>query len=602
MLRSEFYDDHRPTLLSRILRETFTGSSPEIATFVEAGAEYMALEPGSTLLRQGDAGDDVYFVLSGRLRAEADGVTLGEIGRGESVGELAMFTGEARSASIVALRRTLVARVTRSLIERTIARKPEMAVQLTRQVIDRFRKRDEVRSKPVVPVTVCILPISPGVDAAEFARALRAQRPAAVGSIAVVDPARTSTGVEQAGRMIDAIEQDHAGVYLVADRGDSVWTRACLQHADEVLLLADAKGDPGLSEAEAVLLGDEPITMARRTLVLLHAPSTRTPQGTSRWLAPRGRPRHFHIRPHLPGDLARMARVITGRATGLVFGGGGARGFAHVGVYQALEAAGETIDFIGGSSIGALLGTLVALDARSADMERGVREGFLEYPKGSITGDVNLLPVLSLLTGTRSRDSLARSVQRYAGGDIDMEDTWKPFFAMAANFSQGREEVLDHGPLVRNVSASFAIPGALPPILMNGNLMFDGSTFNNLPVDVMARMGVGRIIGVDVSGDAALPLEIEDIPGPLALLRDRLRPRDKRRYAGLPTVPETMLMSTFITSISRQREQSLYADLMFRPSLPNMGLLDWHRFDEAVAEGRSHAEQVLTRRLELVSD
>ena len=375
-----------------------------------------------------------------------------------------------------------------------------------------------------------------------------------------------------------------------------MWTRACLQHADEVLLLADAKANAGLSETETKLLSDDAITMARRTLVLLHGPDTQTPQGTARWLAPRGRPRHFHIRPHLPADIARMARVISGRATGLVFGGGGARGFAHVGVYRALEAVGEAIDFIGGSSIGALMGTLVALDVRSGEMERGVREGFLNYPKGSITGDFNLLPMLSLLTGTRSRDSLARSVRRYADGDIDMEDTWKPFFVMAADFSHGREVVLDHGPLVRNVSASFAIPGVLPPILMNGNLMFDGSTFNNLPVDVMARMGVGRIIGVDVTGEATRPLDVEDVPGTLALLWDRLQPQARQRYRRLPTMPETMLMSTFITSISRQRVQRRYADLLFRPNLPGMGLLDWHRFDEAVTEGRLHAEWVLNER------
>jgi predicted acylesterase/phospholipase RssA len=177
------------------------------------------------------------------------------------------------------------------------------------------------------------------------------------------------------------------------------------------------------------------------------------------------------------------------------------------------------------------------------------REGFLSYPKGSITGDFNLLPMLSLLTGTRSRDSLARSVRRYAGCDIDMEDTWKPFFVMAADFSHGREVVLDHGPLVRNVSASYAIPGVVPPILMNGNLMFDGSTFNNLPVDVMARMGVGRIIGVDVTGEATRPLDVEHVPGTLSLLWDRLRPQAQQRYRRLPTMPETVMMSTFITSI-----------------------------------------------------
>jgi NTE family protein len=302
----------------------------------------------------------------------------------------------------------------------------------------------------------------------------------------------------------------------------------------------------------------------------------------------------MHVRTHLPSDMARLARMISGRAVGLVFAGGGARGFAHIGVYQALEEAGVSVDFIGGTSIGALMGTLVALDVRGEAMERGVREGFLNYPKGNITGDFNLLPILSLLKGGRSRDSLLRSVRRFAGHDIDMEDTWKPFFVMAANFSYGREDVLDSGPLVRNVTASFSIPGALPPVLIEGSLMFDGGTFNNLPVDVMARMGVGKIIGVDVTSDRARPLDLPRLPGPLALLADRLRPRGKQRYRRLPTLPETMLLSTFISSMSRQREQRRYADILFRPETPRMGLLDWHRFEELVVAGREHGRELLS--------
>jgi NTE family protein len=596
MLRYDLIDDYKPTLLSQILREKFAGGSPDAVAFVEAGAQYLTLESGDVLLRQGETGDDIYFVLSGRLRAEtAAGTVLGEIGRGEPVGELAMFTGETRSASIVALRRTIVARISRELIERAIAHRPDMALHLTRRVIERFRKQDDLRKAPTVPVTVCILPITDGVDAAQFARSLRSHQPAKLGRIAVLDsPGRGAHSEEQFGRTIDAIEPEHGAVYLVADPTNTSWTRACLRHADEILLLADATASPALTAIEEkLLMPGIALTVARQTLVLVHGPQVHSPSGTARWLGARGRPRHLHIRPHLPADMARLARTISGRAVGLVFAGGGARGFAHIGVYQALEAAGVPVDFIGGTSIGALMGTLVALDVRGEEMERGVREGFLNYPKGNITGDFNLLPVLSLLKGGRSRDSLLKSVRHFAGHDIDMEDTWKPFFVMGANFSYGREDVLDAGPLVRNVTASFSIPGALPPVIIDGSLMFDGGTFNNLPVDVMARMGVGKIIGVDVTTDRARPLDLPAIPGPLALLADRFRPRSKQRYRRLPTLPETMLLSTFISAMSRQRDQRNYADILFRPGTPRMGMLDWHRFEELVVAGRDHGRQVL---------
>lgn len=604
MLRSSENESCCLSPLSRILREHLAGNDEESIAFVEAGAHYLTLRPGEVLLRQGDRGDDVYFVLSGRMRAETigeAGAVLGEIGRGESVGELAIFTGEVRSATITALRQTKLARIPRQLIDRAIALRPELALQLTRRVVARFRTQDEIRPAPIVPRTLCIVPITPGVDAQAFAFALAAGQP---GRVAVLDAASVGHRVGEAlGGLIDGLEGDHAAIYLVADPEDFAWTRACLQNADEILLLADAEADPRLSVIEMQLLaGPCAVTVARRSLILLHDTQTATPRGTARWVALRGRPRHFHIRPKLASDMARLGRVVSGRANGLVLAGGGARGFAHIGVYQALEELGVPVDFVGGTSIGALMGTPMALDVRGVEMERGVREGFFGHRGRNITGDFNLLPILSLLKGKRSQDSLVRSVHGFAGSNIDMEDTWKPFFVIATNFSYGREEVLRHGPLVPAVTASFAIPGAFPPVLIGDSLLFDGSTFNNLPLDVMARQGVGMIIGVDLGGELARPLDIPNIPGPLALLADRLRPKARQIYGRLPTLPETMLTSTFITSMSRQREQRRYADLLFRPPLPAMGLLDWNRFDELVAAGRAHAMDVLRRQDPLLKD
>jgi NTE family protein len=110
----------------------------------------------------------------------------------------------------------------------------------------------------------------------------------------------------------------------------------------------------------------------------------------------------------------------------------------------------------------------------------------------------------------------------------------------------------------------------------------------------MAEMGVGKVIGVDLSsGDFGRRVDVQNIPGTLDLLRDKLRPRARQRYRRLPTIPETMIMSSFVTSLSRQREQRRQADMLFRPRLPRIGLLDWHRFDEIAEAGRAHAAELL---------
>jgi NTE family protein len=263
--------------LSRILREHLAGSDEESIAFVEAGAHYLTLRPGEVLLRQGDSGDDVYFVLSGRMRAETigeAGTVLGEIGRGESVGELAMFTGELRSATITALRQTTLARIPRELIDRAIALRPELALQLTRRVVARFRSRDEIRPAPIVPVRLCIVPITLGVDARGFAHALAGGQP---GRVPILDAASVGSRVGEAlSGLIDALEGDHAAIYLVADPGDSAWARACLQNADEILLLADAEVDPRLSVIEMQLLaGPGAVTVARRSLICCTMPKPR---------------------------------------------------------------------------------------------------------------------------------------------------------------------------------------------------------------------------------------------------------------------------------------------------------------------------------------
>jgi NTE family protein len=359
------------------------------------------------------------------------------------------------------------------------------------------------------------------------------------------------------------------------------------------MLLADATSTPVLSPVERECLGDTaPISIANRTLVLLHAPETKSPKGTASWLAKRAAARHFHIRPQRDADMRRIARIISGRAVGLVLAGGGAKGFAHVGVLKALEEAGIDVDFVGGTSIGAVMGMVMALGLDARGVAAAVHKAFVAHPKGNVTGDYNLLPLISLIKGRRSRDAMSLAVLDAAESQIDMEDTWKTFFVIASDYSADTEAVLTQGPLARNVIASYAIPGALPPVFIDGHMMFDGGTFNNFPVDVMAQIGAGRIIGVDLSTDSARTFELSQVPGTMALLRDKFRPRKKRLYR-LPSVPETMLASSFITSMTKQKAVRKYVHLLFQPRISRVGLLDWKRFDQIVEAGYTHARDTL---------
>ncbi len=209
------------------------------------------------------------------------------------------------------------------------------------------------------------------------------------------------------------------------------------------------------------------------------------------------------------------------------------------------------------------------------------------------TGDFSFLPLISLIKGQRLRRIIRQAALELLDADADIEDLWKNYYCIATNYSQAREEPLRSGNLQRSMLASIAIPGALPPVVLDGNLLCDGGTFNNFPVDVMrARRGIGRVIGVDLSITQPRRIEFDEVPGPWALLRDRLRTRKQRRFK-LPSLAAYLMNVTILYSMSRQRAAKRLTDLYFNPPLYRVGMLQWERFDQIVAQGHQHALQVL---------
>ncbi|MBC7430452.1 MAG: patatin-like phospholipase family protein [Rubritepida sp.] len=364
-----------------------------------------------------------------------------------------------------------------------------------------------------------------------------------------------------------------------------------MRHCDELYLLADA-------DAPAVIHAIEDDCLLRRParndpaeiLVLLHPAERRSPANTAAWLVRRPLADHLHLRPALPRDMARLARLISRTGVGLVLAGGGARGIAHLGVYRALQERGIEIDVVGGTSIGAVMAGYVATDRGVEAVMANARRVFASKP----TGDFNFLPLLSLIKGRRLSGLVRNALHELTGLDnIRIEDTWKTYYCVSTNYSKASEHVMRGGSLHNAILASIAIPGALPPMIVDGDLLCDGGTFNNFPVDVMRGMrGVGRVIGVDLSFSKPRRIPHEQIPGTWALLRDRLRPRATRRYR-LPTLAAYLMNVTVLYSVSRQRQSRKLTDVYMNPPLERVGMLQWNRFDQIVEQGYAHACEVL---------
>jgi NTE family protein len=601
---------YQDELLERHLR-TYLGAIEGAALDeLRACLEWMTVPAGVVLMQQGEAGDAMYLILTGRLRAYvADGEgrakAVREMGRGQIVGEMSVITGEPRLATVVTVRDSVLVRLSKKDFDRLLATSPRLSVVMTRQIIEHLRSGDD-RYRVPRPVNIALVPVSGSVDVRAFAQSL-ARHLVHLGSIAVVDAesmddslAETTVhrpvgDVETAMQMsirMNELEAENEFVVLVADGAPTPWTIRCCRSADEILLLADATQAPALHPTETnFLMQREGRTEAAEVLVLLHPRDTRSPRGARAWLERRPVTDHVHVRPAVDADMARLARIESHTAVGLVLAGGGARGLAHLGVYGALVERGIDIDYVGGTSIGAIMAALVASGAAASQLIDVARKWFSINP----TGDFNLLPVLSLIKGRRLRRAIDGGIGDLWGFDPDVQDLWKNFYCVASNYSKAGEHTLRQGNLGKVLRASAAIPGALPPVVHDGDLLCDGGTFNNFPVDIMRQArGVGTVIGVDLSTHKARRYESEHVPGTWTLLRDRMRPYPKRRYR-FPSLLAYLMNVQILYSISRQEGKRKLTDLYFNPPLERVGMLQWNRFDDIVAQGHAHAAEILDR-------
>eukprot|EP00324_Dicrateria_rotunda_P011038 CAMPEP_0206181442 /NCGR_PEP_ID=MMETSP1474-20131121/68745_1 /ASSEMBLY_ACC=CAM_ASM_001110 /TAXON_ID=97495 /ORGANISM="Imantonia sp., Strain RCC918" /LENGTH=232 /DNA_ID=CAMNT_0053595573 /DNA_START=614 /DNA_END=1308 /DNA_ORIENTATION=- len=196
-------------------------------------------------------------------------------------------------------------------------------------------------------------------------------------------------------------------------------------------------------------------------------------------------------------DVARLARILTGTAIGLVLGGGGARGCSHVGVIQALEENGIPIDMVGGTSMGSLVG---ALYARDPDYIHVYTKAKVVAKKMSNRWSQALdltYPRVSFFTGAGLNEVLYESMKK-----TRIEDLTLNYFAISTDITNSKMVVHREGLLWRYVRASMSLVGFVPPLCDDdGSYLVDGGYINNLPADVMSELGINTIIAVDVGGE-----------------------------------------------------------------------------------------------------
>ncbi len=609
MLDSELlaarYRDTLHAMLTRLLGPL----APDAFSHLLAQFEWCEYDGGVSLFAQGDPPDAAYFLVAGRLRAlrqNSDGqwLLLGDIRPGESVGEVAVLSNTVRTASVIAARDSIVVRIAADKLREWFIAYPTLLLNTAQLVINRAN-RGYVSSRRDAQVShIAIVPLTPRVDMQRVRKQLHAAL-VVYGATLFLDAAEVETQLNEPGianvekhdgerywrlrDWLNAQAERHTYLIYIADHHNDAWSQCCVRQADRLLLVADSRDEVTPSVFEHTLV--EPASqrlIANTFLALWHPAETTHPSGTAAWLTPRpwvSEP--VHVRDGDARHIARLARLLTGHAIGLVLGSGGARGLAHVGIFRALREHGIEIDRVGGTSIGAVIGACIASDFDAAQLEQHCRTAFSQNP--TTWRDLNWLPVLSLFRGQRLRRLLSQSFT----DNRTIEDLWLPFFCVSSDISSNREVVHWRGPLSRCVRASAALPGVFPAVRLREGLHVDGAFMNALPVDVMGRLGVAQIIAVDLGFQLRTELEFDEVPGSLAYLFDRFW-RGKRRRYRVPTLVSIIIQSSLLASEAKDAQARRDADLLFSPDVRRFELINWGACDKLIEIGYQHAYQVLT--------
>lgn len=543
--------------------------------------DWFSLPGGWTLMRRGQEEDSLYVVTAGQLGlflpgADGRDEMAGQLGPGDTVGEISVLSGSPRTATLIALRDTELLRMSHEAFERIAARHPTILRNLAGLVAGRLRRIMEGRRDPreghMRARTIAILRLQRDLPHADVADALATALSRGGRSVVVLDKADRAADTE----WFHNLESENEHVLYLGSLDDEGWTRLCLRQADRVILIGfPDPPPPDLMQIEQLLYrGPRRYT----ELVLLHPPTAPRGQGAAAWVKRLAPDFHHNLRIGNAADLGRLARHVAGRAVGLVLAGGGARGFAHLGVIKALKEEGLVFDLVGGTSMGAIIGAGVAADWSYDELEQRLRRSFIETnPLDDYT-----VPLISFVRGRKVVKLLQDNF-----GDSLIEESWLPYFCVSSNLSQGRETVHRTGPVWQALRASVAIPGVLPPVVREGEILVDGAVMENFPVGIMADMARGPVIGIDLEAHHVFASQLTAWKKgpPWGVLGDTMK--------GGPDIVSLLMRAGTVNSEAQTIRNHARADLVLAPPVDEIGIRAWRAFDKAIETGYEYTQKAL---------
>ncbi|XP_049542431.1 neuropathy target esterase sws isoform X2 [Anopheles darlingi] len=635
----------RPAVVLDIAKSVVKRLSPLVRQ-CDFALDWNFIESGRAVYRQAEDSDCTYIILNGRLRSvvtheSSKKEIIGEFGKGDLVGIIEMIAEKPRTTTVMAVRDSELAKLPEGLFNAIKIKYPVVVTQLIRLLSHRFL--GSAQSRPLstssalnsLPFetnqqsqhrysTVAVLPASDDVPLVAFVYELYHSLSAIGPTVRLnMDTVSAALGPKFADKSHEyrltswlSQQEDHHNITLLqCNNALDPWTQRCLRQADVILIVALGDGSPSIGKLEKEI--DRLAIRTAKELVLLHSDSHEAhPTDTMSWLNMRSWvSRHHHIQcpngmlsrrnpgkvfayyskqlstePYIHSDFSRLARWLTGNSVGIVLGGGGARGAAHVGMVKAILDAGIPIDMVGGVSIGAFMGALWCMEKNITTMTQKARE----WCKKMANWGPQLLdltyPITSMFKGRHFNQTI-----RSTFGDICIEDLWIPYFTLTTDISASCARVHTHGMLWRYARASMSVAGIFPPMVDNrdGHLLLDGCYTNNVPADVMRAQGATHIIAIDVGSqdDTDLTDYGDDLNG-FWLLYKRWNPFTSP--VKVPDLPDIQSRLAYVSCVRQLEEvkQSDYCEYI-RPPIDKYKTLAFGSFDEIKNVGFEHGKECI---------
>ncbi|XP_063908802.1 neuropathy target esterase sws isoform X3 [Zophobas morio] len=636
--------DH-PNIVLYVAHSVVQRLSPFVRQ-VDFALDWLFIESGRAVYRQDDESDSTYIVLSGRLRSvithkNGKKELVGEYGKGDLIGVVEMVTHTKRSTTVIAVRDSELAKLPEGLFNAIKLKYPIVVTRLINllghRILGSWKKPSITMNTPSSSAvdsrpsqmnfsTVAIVAASDDVPLTAFTYELY-HCLCAIGPTLrltsdiirkILGPSIMDPNNEYRLTSWLAQQEDQHKISLYqCDLTVSVWTQRCIRQADCILIVGLGENHPSLGKVEKEV---ERLAMrTQKELILLHREDGK-PHNTVGWINMRSWvSSHHHIlspnrmfsrkslyrinelyskvcqsEPNIHSDFSRLARWLTGKSVGLVLGGGGARGSAHVGMIKAIQEAGIPIDMVGGVSIGAFMGALWCRERNITTVTQKAREWSKKMTQWWRQILDLTYPMTSMFSGRDFNQTIKATF-----GDTYIEDLWLPYFTVTTDITASCMRLHSHGSLWRYVRASMSLSGYMPPLCdpVDGHLLLDGGYTNNLPADVMRGLGANHILAIDVGSvdDQDLTNYGDDLSG-WWLLWKRWNPFTNP--VKVPNLPDIQSRLAYVSCV-RQLEEVKSSDYCeyIRPPIDKYKTLQFGSFDEIREVGYQHGKSYFEEKL-----